>query len=325
MKYIDVFNGDADGICALHQLRLAEPVESHLVTGVKRDIGLLKKVQAQAGDQITVLDISLDKNRNDVLRLLDQGASVRYFDHHMPGEIPSHPNFDPHIDTSAEVCTSLLVNQYLESRFLIWAVVAAFGDNLHGSARKVAVPLELDPDKLEQLRELGECINYNAYGESLEDLYFHPDELFRLLHPFADPFEFIAEAPEYHTLKNGYEDDMAQAGQLKPLQVTEGGRVFILPNAPWSRRVSGVFSNSLATEAPTLAHAVISHKKEGGLLVSVRAPINNKSGADVLCSQFETGGGRKGAAGINHLPEEDLDRFLLLFQQSFNAPAQPQG
>ena len=74
-----------------------------------------------------------------------------------------------------------------------------------------------------------------------------------------------------------------------------------------------------------MAHAVISHKKEGGLLVSVRAPINNKSGADVLCSQFETGGGRKGAAGINHLPEEDLDRFLLLFQQSFNAPAQPQG
>jgi len=38
MKYIDVFNGDADGICALHQLRLAEPVESTLVTGVKRDI-----------------------------------------------------------------------------------------------------------------------------------------------------------------------------------------------------------------------------------------------------------------------------------------------
>ena len=57
---IDVFNGDADGICALHQLRLAEPAESGLVTGPKRDIGLLARVTAQAGDRVTVLDIALD-------------------------------------------------------------------------------------------------------------------------------------------------------------------------------------------------------------------------------------------------------------------------
>ena len=31
MNY-DVFNGDADGICALIQLRLAEPIKSTLVT-----------------------------------------------------------------------------------------------------------------------------------------------------------------------------------------------------------------------------------------------------------------------------------------------------
>ena len=62
MASFDVFNGDADGLCALHQLRLAEPRDSVLITGVKRDIGLLKKVQASAGDHITALDISLDKN-----------------------------------------------------------------------------------------------------------------------------------------------------------------------------------------------------------------------------------------------------------------------
>ncbi|RUM38930.1 MAG: acetyltransferase, partial [Desulfobulbus sp.] len=39
----DVFNGDADGICALHQLRLHDPrPDAHLVTGVKRDICLLE-------------------------------------------------------------------------------------------------------------------------------------------------------------------------------------------------------------------------------------------------------------------------------------------
>ncbi|EMI16065.1 phosphoesterase, DHHA1, partial [Rhodopirellula maiorica SM1] len=58
MTHYDIFNGDADGICALHQLRLADPQPSRLVTGVKRDINLLKRVSADAGDQLTVLDIS---------------------------------------------------------------------------------------------------------------------------------------------------------------------------------------------------------------------------------------------------------------------------
>ncbi|HHJ80611.1 MAG TPA: DHH family phosphoesterase, partial [Candidatus Tenderia electrophaga] len=42
----DVFNGDADGLCALQQFRLAFPGESQLVSGVKRDIALLRKVSA---------------------------------------------------------------------------------------------------------------------------------------------------------------------------------------------------------------------------------------------------------------------------------------
>ncbi len=52
---IDVFNGDADGICALIQLRLSQPAESKLITGVKRDIQLLQRVTATAGDKVTVL------------------------------------------------------------------------------------------------------------------------------------------------------------------------------------------------------------------------------------------------------------------------------
>jgi len=48
MRYVDVFNGDADGLCALHQLRLAEPVDGELVTGLKREIDLLDRVHADA-------------------------------------------------------------------------------------------------------------------------------------------------------------------------------------------------------------------------------------------------------------------------------------
>ena len=52
IRYFDVFNGDADGLCALQQLRLAEPRAAELVTGAKRDIELLARVDAQAGDEV---------------------------------------------------------------------------------------------------------------------------------------------------------------------------------------------------------------------------------------------------------------------------------
>ena len=72
MRYVDVFNGDADGICALLQLQLqlGSPRDSELVTGVKRDIDLLRQVQAGAGDRITVLDVAMEKNRADLDRHL---------------------------------------------------------------------------------------------------------------------------------------------------------------------------------------------------------------------------------------------------------------
>ena len=57
----DVFNGDADGICALIQLRRADPKpDATLITGVKRDIELLQRVPSGEGSRVTALDISFD-------------------------------------------------------------------------------------------------------------------------------------------------------------------------------------------------------------------------------------------------------------------------
>jgi hypothetical protein len=50
MTYIDIFNGDADGICALTQLHNAHPREAKLVTGVKRNIQLVDTVNFKAHD-----------------------------------------------------------------------------------------------------------------------------------------------------------------------------------------------------------------------------------------------------------------------------------
>lgn len=83
--HYDVFNGDADGICALLQLRLEEPLVSTRITGIKRDIALLERVVAEPGDTVTVLDISMVKNKDALDQLLAKGVMVDYVDHHAAG------------------------------------------------------------------------------------------------------------------------------------------------------------------------------------------------------------------------------------------------
>jgi hypothetical protein len=111
---------------------------------------------------------------------------------------------------------------------------------------------------------------------------------------------------------------MALASTVKPEYVSAGGKAYILPDEPWSRRVSGSFGNYLAQTEPLLAHAILTARREGGYVASVRAPLSAPSGADTLCYQFESGGGRKRAAGINHLPESDLTQFFARFSMAFH-------
>jgi len=307
MSHYDIFNGDADGLCALQQLRLQQPIDDAvLVTGVKRDISLLQQVEVQAGDTLTVLDISLDK-----------GASVEYFDHHFAGEIPLHEQLRAHIDTAADTCTSLLVSAHLNHTHLAWAVTGAFGDNLHDAARAAAAPLNLDDSQLDTLCELGTCLNYNGYGNDIEDLYFHPRELALKLRPYASPFDFAADEPAYRTLRDGYADDMAKAESLLPELEAEKQALYLMPDAPWSRRVSGVYGNLLARNHPDRAHAILTVQDDGAYRVSIRAPLSNKTGADELCREFPTGGGRAAAAGINRLEAEDYERFVERFLRRF--------
>jgi hypothetical protein len=317
MKSIDVFNGDADGICALHQLRLADPKDSVLITGVKRDIALVKQVEADANDDVTILDISLDKNRDALLRVLNTGAAVKYIDHHFPGDIPEHEGLTTHIDTAAETCTGLIVNGLLKGQHLPWAVTAAFGDNLYAAATSAAEPLNLSVTQLEQLKTLGTLLNYNGYGSTLEDLHLPPAELYKRVQAHVSPFTFIEEDDAFSTLANGYESDHAKAVSIAATSSTDNTAIFIFPNDPFARRISGVYANELAQQNPDRAHALLSEIEDGSYLVSVRAPVNNRTGADELCRQFETGGGRKAAAGINKLPATDLETFATAMNAQF--------
>jgi hypothetical protein len=313
VKQIDIFNGDADGILARHQWRLAHPVTENditLITGPKRDVALLKRANASIATEINVFDISFDSNVESVKQHLDEGAVIRYFDHHRATALFTHSRLTAHIDTSSDICTSLIVDRLIEGRYPHWAIAAAFGDNLIAVATSLASDAHLSETQTTQLRSLGECINYNAYGESIADLYIHPAKLAQLMAPYDDPFQFIANESIASELAAGFSRDCTLAQGTPAAYASAHVALYVLPDAAWARRVSGVFANQLAGANPQRAHAVLTQHANNNYTVSIRAPINSPYGADDVAIAFPTGGGRKRAAGINQLPAEDINKLI---------------
>jgi hypothetical protein len=322
MKHFDVFNGDADGLCALHQLRLVTPAEAQLITGTKRDVTLLDRVAAVEGDRVTVLDISLAMNRAALLDLLQRGVEIDYFDHHFAGDVPAHPKLRAVIDTQPRTCTSILVDRHLNGKQRIWAIVGAFGDNLVREAEEMAKPMGLQSGQLAELRELGECLNYNAYGDSEEDLFIHPASLYKVLQRYSDPFRFVHTEAILPEISEGRRRDLELAISIKPEVTFRHGAIYVLPDEVWARRVRGEFSNHLVMASPDSAHAVLTRNAQHGYTVSVRASATGMQNADQLCRQFATGGGRAAAAGINDLQERQLPQFVRAFEHAFDVATQ---
>ena len=315
MRRFDVFNGDADGICALRQLRLAQPADAHLVTGVKRDIALLDRVPAAKGDEVTVLDVSLDRNREALEALLARGARVRWFDHHHSGDIPSHPLLEATIDVRGGACTSELVDRYLGGAHRAWAMVGAFGDNMDEAARRLAATRPLGGPQIERLRELGECLNYNAYGASEADLVIAPAALYRLAAIHLDPLDFARE-PVIARLAAARRADLAAARAVPAVHSSEGSEVHRLPDTPWSRRVIGAFANLRAREDAGRAHLVLAPLAYDAFVASIRAPAGALPAAQ-FSLRYGGGGGRAEAAGVDRVEARELDGLVRAFEQAY--------
>lgn len=311
-RRMDVCNGDADGLCAVVQWRLHEPLVASLVTGLKRDIELLERVQAGPGDHVLVCDLSMQRNRPALLRLLDAGARVHYFDHHEVDDIPLHPLLQAHIDIASDVCTSLLVDCHLGGEYRAWALVGAFGDNLTTVADELGADLGLGVAERQRLQTLGEAINYNAYGDSEQDVYIAPAHLYEILIRYRDPLALLEHESIGQELDALRQADLRQATAMAPYWEDARARAFLLPDAPWSRRVIGSLVNVFAAAQPQRAHAVLKATAAGDFVVSVRSPLAALGGAAALCRQFG-GGGRAGAAGIDRLPAPSLGRFIKAF------------
>lgn len=308
--HFDVFNGDADGLCALQQLRLAEPRESVLITGAKHDHGLLARVMACPGDSVTVLDLPVGANEEALFRLLSVGVSIEYFDHHHAPRMPEHMLLRLTLDPAPKACTSLLVDRYLTGRFSEWAVVGTFGDNLSTMAEEMARSIGLDQEKTNQLKVLGESLNYNAYGESEADLTIPPAQLRRAMAPFADPLAFMCKDDAFITIAQRRVRDIQQARDVPPLLETDRLIAILLPNAAWARRVIGLHANHLANRHGQRFCAVFVPNGRNSLSVRLRAPEDWVISADRVARRHG-GDGLATAASINDLP---IERVALLLR-----------
>ncbi|MFL2961473.1 MAG: hypothetical protein ACJZ2K_00625 [Candidatus Poseidoniaceae archaeon] len=276
------FNGDADGICSMVQWGLVHGIEGKIITGVKRDIDLLRKINPESGDEIICMDISLARNHSRARELCERGFKITWFDHHLAGE--PIDGLDAHIDTSSNVCTAKIVENFLGVKS-DWAQVALHGDGLSVHSSKP------------EFKELGELLNYNGYGANLDDLHFHPDVLLHLCLESKTPEDFL-QTPTFEILKKGFADDMKNVESIN-----EVDGIYLLPNEAWARRVVGVMAHRINSTGP--GPHVIAIDKGQTLQVSLRGD----EGIGDICSMFG-GGGRATAGGIDALPKEEITALM---------------
>ncbi len=275
------YNGDADGICSMVQWGLVHGIEGHRITGVKRDIRLLDRINPQAGDDIVVMDISLARN-HDLASALSQEHPILWFDHHLAGE--KIEAIECHINTGPNVCTARMVESYLgvESD---WAQVALHGDGL---SQHSTMP---------EFKELGELLNYNGYGSTLSDLHFHPDELMLACLQAGTPQQFM-QTEVFANLRNGFAMDMEKSASIK----MDSG-IHMLPDEPWARRVVGVLAHRI-NESGSGPHVIAIDKGE-----TLQVSLRGQQGIGELASMFG-GGGRATAGGIDSLPKGEVTALM---------------
>ena len=275
----DVCNGDADGLCAAVQWRLHEQVPATLVTGLKREITLLERVHAGAGDEVNVFVLSMQRNRVALLRLLDAGVRVRYFDHHAVHDIPSHPLLEAHVDCANDICTSLLVDRRIGGALRAWALVGAYGDNLTSVADRLAADSGIGAGDRARLRRLGEAITTKASStrsmRSAGSISSRPWPGRRMLRTRAAACTFCP------TLRGA--DACSAASPTSLRMPTRNARMRCSScSAPATTRSACVRRSSRPPARPS-------------------------------CAVAFGGGGRARAGGIDGLPADDLERFVAAF------------
>ena len=260
VRYVDVFHGDADGLCAVHQLRLARPVPPgsphQIVTGLKDDVELLARVRGAPGCIVTALDVSLDRNRAALLRVLDEGAEVQHRPPLRRCGAETSATAGAHRHGRRRV-REHLVDALVGGAHRAWAVVGAFGDNLESAAAALAAagarrgadrhaaPARRGPQLQRVRRQSRRCAACARRAVSGHAGTRRPPGL-RSDRPRRTPDRTAQVRPR-------------RSLTLAPLRFDADRAVYRLPAQPWSGRVIGTFANALARTHPRRGHAVSRH------------------------------------------------------------------
>ncbi|WP_375326304.1 hypothetical protein [Candidatus Tisiphia endosymbiont of Nemotelus uliginosus] len=311
------FNGDADGIAAVVQFIHSGFIIDNFFTGHKRDQTLLRHGETLWNAKILACDIELAKNMDSVKKMLDNKCEMCWFDHHGNGEeklLLEYPNFTSNIDIAANTNTALIVYKLLNKPELLkWAIVGLFGDNIDGAALHYCQCLNLSQEEISILTNIGKLINYNSYGESFNDLIIDPIAILHKAKEFKDPITFFQQTDIGERLAQCAREDL-KLGLSYCEENSQENYIILLPNLPWARRVYGTLGNYLVKQYKTKPVAILVDIGADHYLVSVRAPLDQPTGAGDLCRLFPSGGGRAGAGGINKLYKNSLEQFLESFQ-----------
>lgn len=315
MKYYDLFNGDADGLISLHQYRMFFPKNSKPISGVKRDVKLLRHMLDVKNSNITVFDVSHRSNMDYVEPILAKGNKITWFDHHEADYYITTSNFRMNLDTDPSCCTSWLVDQYIDGAHRPWTIAGAYGDNLDQLVERINPAFS--QQTLDILKEVGQTLNYNGYGYEITDLTVDPVDVYNDMKQYESPFKYYMQSETFTTIREQMLQDQRDLNSSEIMYDDTHCQVVLLPETKAAIRYSGIYSNQLTTDNPDKAFAVLT-RVEGGYRISIRAPKNAPTGASGIALQFPSGGGREKAAGINLLPLKDYDTFLSKFIQQYS-------
>ncbi len=293
------------------------PKDSEVFTGVKRDVKLLRHCTNIENARFTVFDISLLSNRDNVNTILNKGNSIRWFDHHEPGDTDLGDDFEIFVDADPNCCTNILVDKFLEGLYRPWTICGAYGDNLHEQAEKLNPCF--NESSMSQLKEIGETLNYNGYGNKESDLTVHPKDVYLDIKNYESPFQYRDKSDVYYKIHTQMKSDEAELSSSEIMHDTQTGKVILLPDSRASIRYSGIYSNEQTTNNPDKAFAILTLVDGENYRISIRSPKTNPYGASKLALQFPTGGGREKAAGVNELPISELNQFIEKFEEVYGA------
>ena len=167
---------------------------------------------------------------------------------------------------------------------------------------------------MRELKEIGETLNYNGYGNQESDLTVHPKDVYLDIQKYKSPFQYKKLSEIYNKINTQMKSDETELNSSEILHTSKTGNIILLPTQKHLLDTR-IYSNKQTTDNPSKAFAILTNINEDTYRISIRSPKNNPVGASKLALSFPTSGGReKDLVKINELPKTELKNFIEKFE-----------